>query len=299
MVDELVDEALAPFGPGDEVELISTLAFPLPFQVISRMLGMPQGDTEQLRAWSHRLTATLDPILSEDQVRDAMHAATNMRAHLTEVIAWKRANPADDLLSRLIEHSDDGDALTDAELLDQVVLLFVAGHETTVNLIGNGTLQLLRHPGELRRLQRDPSLIGGAVEECLRFDPPVQMTRRITMAPFEAAGVEIPPGQFVLAMTAAANRDPARWGEDADRFDITRDGANHHLAFGSGIHHCLGAALARMEGQVAIGALASRFPDVALAGEPVHNGRVVLRGLDALPISLSPRSHPVTSVRRP
>ena len=282
MVQELVDEALTPVGRGERFELISTLAFPLPFQVITRMLGMPDGDTEQLRDWSHRLAGTLDPILSEEQVREALDSALKLRAHLTEVIAWKRANPADDLLSGMIEQSDDGDALTDQELLDQLVLLFIAGHETTVNLIGNGTLALLRHPAELERLRRDPSLIGGAVEECLRFDPPVQMTRRITLEPFEASGTTIEPGVFVMAMTAAANRDPERWGDDADRFDITRPGANHHLAFGSGIHHCLGAALARMEGQVAIGTLAQRYPGLELAEEPVHNGRVVLRGLDAL-----------------
>lgn len=284
-VQALVDTALADLGPGDEFDLIEKLAFPLPFQVISHMLGMPEGDTEQLRDWSHELAGTLDPILSEDQLRSSMTSAMHMRAHLTEVIAWKRANPADDLLSGMIEQSDDGDALTDEELLDQVVLLFIAGHETTVNLIGNGTMQLLRHPDELQRLRDDPSLINGAVEECLRFDPPVQMTRRITMAPFEAAGHTIPPGTFVMAMTAAANRDPARWGDDADEFDITREGANHHLSFGSGIHHCLGAALARMEAQVAIGTLAARYPDLALAGDPVHNGRVVLRGLDALPLT--------------
>lgn len=283
-VQSLVDAAVADLGPGDEFDLIETLAFPLPFQVISHMLGMPDGDTDQLRDWSHRLAGTLDPILSEDELRDAIHAAEKMRAHLTEVIAWKRANPADDLLSGMIEQSDDGDALTDGELLDQVVLIFIAGHETTVNLIGNGTLQLLRHPDQLERLRNDPSLIGGAVEECLRFDPPVQMTRRITMAPFEAAGHTIAPGTFVMAMTAAANRDPARWGDDADDFDITREGANHHLSFGSGVHHCLGAALARMEAQVAIGTLVERHRSLAMAGDPVHNGRVVLRGLDALPL---------------
>lgn len=283
-VQALVDEALAGIGPGDELELIETLAFPLPFQVISSMLGLPDGDTEQLRGWSHQLAGTLDPFLSDDQLRSAFLAGVQMREHLTEVIAWKRANPADDLLSGMIEQSDDGDALTDLELLDQVVLIFIAGHETTVNLIGNGTLQLLRHPDQLARLRDDPSLISGAVEECLRFDPPVQMTRRITMAPFEAAGHTIGPGTFVMAMTAAANRDPDRWGSDADELDITREGANHHLSFGSGVHHCLGAALARMEAQVAIGTLVERYPGLGLAGDPVHNGRIILRGLDALPL---------------
>ena len=282
-VQRLVDEALDATGPS--FDLISALAFPLPFQVISFMLGMPEGDVDELRSWSHTLAGTLDPMLDEEQIEEAFRASIAMRGHLTDVIRWKRANPADDLLSGMISQSEDGDALTDSELLDQVTLLFIAGHETTVNLIGNGVLQLLEHREQWERLVDDPSLVVGAIEECLRFDPPVQMTRRITMAPFEARGTVIGPGEFVMAMTAAANRDPARWGDDADEFDIVRHGANHHLSFGSGIHHCLGAALARMEAQVAVGTLASRYPDLHVAGERQHNHRIVLRGLDALPLA--------------
>ena len=284
-VQRLVDEALEGLGPGDHFDLISTLAFPLPFQVISHMLGMPESDdTAQLRDWSHTLAGTLDPIFDESQIRRAFEASVAMRDHLTEVIAWKRANPADDLLSGLISKHEDGDQLTDQELLDQVTLLFIAGHETTVNLIGNGTLALLEHRDQWDRLVSDPDLIGNAVEECLRFDPPVQMTRRVTTAPYEVRGQEIPAGEFVMAMTAAANRDPARWGDDADDLDIGRQGASHHLSFGSGIHHCLGAALARMEGQVAIGTLAARLPGLVVDGELVRNHRIVLRGLDELPL---------------
>lgn len=283
-VQRMVDEALADIGSGDTFELISTLAFPLPFRVISFMLGMPDGDTEQLRDWSHTLAGTLDPVLDDAFYEEAFAAAQAMREHLTQVVAWKREHPSDDLLTGMIEQHEDGDALTDEELLDQLELLFIAGHETTVNLIGNGMLQLLRHPDQLDRLSNDAGLLPNTVEECLRFDPPVQMTRRITMAPMELGEHTIEPGEFVMAMTAAANRDPKRWGEDAESFDIGRDGANHHLAFGSGIHHCLGAALARLEGQVAIGTLVDRFPDLALDGEPVHNGRIILRGLDALPL---------------
>lgn len=283
-VQRLVDEALAGIEPGNTFDLIPTLAFPLPFQVISFMLGMPDGDTDELRDWSHTLAGTLDPMLDQAQIERAFDASRAMRAHLTGVIAWKREHPGDDLLTGMIAESEDGDVLTDDELLDQVTLLFIAGHETTVNLIGNGVLQLLTHRDQFERLVDDPSLVANAVEECLRFDPPVQMTRRITMAPFEVRGTTIQPGAFVMAMTAAANRDPARWGDDADEFDIGRAGANHHLSFGSGIHHCLGAALARMEGQVAIGSLAARYPDLALAADPVRNNRIVLRGLDSLPL---------------
>lgn len=190
----LTDEMLADIGPGDEFELISTLAFPLPFQVISHMLGMPGGDTEQLHDWSHTLAGTLDPIVDPQTMPDVVAAAEGMTAHLTDVVAWRRDNPGDDLLSGMIAKAEDGDELSDEELLDQLLLLFIAGHETTVNLIGNGALQLLRHPDQLRRLQQDASLINNAVEECLRFDPPVQMTRRITMEPFEAQGQQIDPG---------------------------------------------------------------------------------------------------------
>ncbi|MGK2929190.1 MAG: cytochrome P450 [Acidimicrobiales bacterium] len=283
-VQELVDAALEGIAPGDDFDLIATLAFPLPFQVISLMLGMPAGDADELRDWSHTLAGTLDPMLDEAQIERAFDASLSMRDHLTSVIAWKREHPGDDLLSGMIAESEDGDSLTDEELLDQVTLLFIAGHETTVNLIGNGMLQLLTHRQEFERLVEDPSCVTNAVEECLRFDPPVQMTRRITMAPFEVGGVTIEPGAFVMAMTAAANRDPARWGDDADDFDVGRSDAKHHLSFGSGIHHCLGAALARMEGQVAIGSLATRYPDLAVAQDPVRNNRIVLRGLDALPL---------------
>lgn len=283
-VQRLVDEALTPIGPGDPFDLVGTLAFPLPFQVISHMLGMPDGDADELRDWSHTLAGTLDPMLEEQQVRRAFEASIAMRTHLTDVVMWKRANPGDDLLSGMIAQHEDGDALTDDELLDQLTLLFIAGHETTVNLIGNGTLALLEHRDQWDRLVADPGLAVGAVEECLRFDPPVQMTRRITLAPFDVGGTEIAPGEFVMAMTAAANRDPDRWGPDADELDITREGANHHLTFGSGIHHCLGAALARMEGQVAIGTLTARFPELEVHGELVRNGRIVLRGLDAFPV---------------
>ncbi len=283
-VQGLVDDALADIGPGDRFDLVETLAFPLPFQVISLMLGLPDGDTAELRDWSHTLAGTLDPMLDEDQIRRAFRASQSMREHLTAVVAWKRANPADDLLSGMIAQNEDGDALTDEELLDQLSLLFIAGHETTVNLIGNGMLALLEHADQAVRLRAEPDLITNAVEECLRFDPPVQMTRRITMAPYEVRDVTIPAGEFVMAMTAAANRDPERWGPDTNAFDIGREGANHHLSFGSGIHHCLGAALARMEAQVAIGSLLDRYPGLDLDGEPVRNNRIVLRGLDVLPL---------------
>ena len=286
-IEQLVDDALdRATNAGPVWDLVPELAFPLPFQVITDMLGMPDGDRDEIRDWSHTLAGTLDPVLSEDQMRAAFAARENMDEFVTEAIAWKRQNPADDLLSGLIAAEEDGDRLSEIELLDQVVLLYIAGHETTVNLIGNGTLALLRHRAELERWQADPDLDRNAVDELLRYDPPVQFSRRITLAPYRIDDVDIAPNTFVMTNLASANRDEAKWGPTADRVDLRREGASQHLAFGSGMHHCLGASLARLEGSVAIGRLIRRFPDLDLAGEPVHNGRLTLRGLDSLPLDL-------------
>jgi cytochrome P450 len=176
-VQELVDGLLAEMAGAAEVDLIRDLAFPLPFAVISELLGMPDSNRAQLREWSHTMTATLDPIVTVEQARAAIEASDHMLEHVLAALAWKREHPADDLLSALIAAEDDGDVLSEDELLDQVVLLYIAGHETTVNLIGNGTYALLRNRAELERWQADPSLDTNAVEELLRFDSPVQFSR--------------------------------------------------------------------------------------------------------------------------
>jgi cytochrome P450 len=285
-IQTLVDDALDSMAARGKADLISDLAFPLPFTVISEMLGMPDGNRDEVRGWSHTLTKTLDPILSPEEVDAALLAASNMQAHVQDVLAWKRDHPADDLLTGLLAAEDEGDRLSEIELLDQVLLLYVAGHETTVNLIGNATLALLGHPDQLARLRADPELDGGAVEELLRYDSPVQFSRRITTADLDVAGTTIPAGTFTLTCLGSANHDGARWGPTADQLDITRPDAGQHMSFGNGIHHCLGSSLARTEAQVAIGTLVRRFPDLALAGEPERNGRVVLRGLESLPVTL-------------
>jgi cytochrome P450 len=284
-VQDLVDEALDRVSAEATWDVVEELAFPLPFQVISEMLGMPDGDRDQIRAWSHAITKTLDPILAPEDVKEAFTASRAMSDHLDEVVTWKRAHPADDLLTGLVEAESDGDRLSPEELRDQVVLLYIAGHETTVNLIGNGVQALLRHPDQLRRWRDDPGLDATAVDECLRYDAPVQMSRRVAMQDLEVAGHAIPAGTLVMTHLASANRDPAKWGPTADRFDVGRPDASQHLTFGSGIHFCLGAALARLEGQVAMGTLIRRFPRLEQAGEPVGNGRITLRGLDSLPVS--------------
>ena len=287
-VQELVDDALAAVAArGHHMEVIADLAFPLPFQVISEMLGMPEADRDQLRDWAHTLTLGLEPVLAQLHMDDILEASDHMQEHVLDAIAWKREHPADDLLTALIDAENDGERLTAEELVDQVVLLFVAGHETTVNLIGNGTLALLRNRAQMERWQHDPAIGAGAVDELLRYDAPVQFSRRVTTAEIDVDDRTIAQGSFVFIVLGSANRDPAQWGDGADTLDLTRTGAAQHLAFGSGIHHCLGAALARLEGRIALGSLTTRFPGMELAtDEPRWNGRLTLRGLDTLPVSL-------------
>ena len=269
------------------MDVIGDLAFPLPFRVISEMLGMPPGDQDELRDWAHTLTLGLEPLLAIQHMDEILTASDHIIEHVLDAIEWKRAHPADDLLSALIAAEDDGDRLSPDELLDQVILLYIAGHETTVNLIGNGTYALLRNRAQLERWRDDPALDANAVDELLRYDCPVQFSRRVTTSELEIGGRTIEQGVFVLTCLASANRDPAKWGDDAQELDLTRAGAAQHLAFGSGIHHCLGAALARLEGRVAMGTLIRRFPGLELAtDEPAWNGRLVLRGLDRLPVTL-------------
>jgi cytochrome P450 len=289
MVQHLVDATLDPIADRGRMDLIGELAFPLPFTVISEMLGMPAADRDQLRDWSGKMVKMLDPVLSPDDAREALIAGDHMFSHVGEVIEWKRSHLADDLLSAMITAEEDGDTLTTQELIDNVGLLFVAGHETTVNLIGNGMLALLRHRDQLEAWHGDPSLAGNAVDELLRYDSPVQFSRRIVTKPLSIGDAAIEPGTFVMTCLGSANRDPAVFGDDAATVDLRRPSASRLLSFGSGIHHCLGAALAKMEAQVALGTVVRRFPDVEMATDAVTwNGRIVLRGLAELPLSWEP-----------
>jgi cytochrome P450 len=289
MVQRLVDDTLDGVADRGQMDLIRELAFPLPFVVISEMLGMPDADRDQLREWSGKMVKMLDPIISPDEAMAAMEAADNMFGHVGEVIEWKRKHPADDLLSAMITAEEDGDMLTTDELGDNVGLLFVAGHETTVNLIGNGALALLRNRGQLEAMQADPSLDANAVDELLRYDSPVQFSRRILTKPLTVGATTIEPGKFVMTCLGSANRDPDMFGADAAELNIRRPTASRLLSFGNGIHHCLGAALAKMEGQVALGTLVRRFPDLELQDSEAHwNGRIVLRGVNDLALSWSP-----------
>jgi len=282
----LVDSMLDAAEQTGRVDLVDALAFPLPFAVIAEMLGTPPADHERIRQLTGTVVRSLEPVV-DPAVASAITAAdSELRTIAADMIAWKRANPADDLLTALIDAEDDGDVLDDEELIAQTLLLYIAGHETTVNLIAGGTLALLRHPVQLALLRDDPALITNAVEELLRYDSPVQASRRITTEPVSISGVTIPAGAFVMASLGAANRDEGFWGPDAAELRLSRGNARQHVSFGGGPHHCLGASLARLEASIALAQLAARFPGLALDGQVAWNGRINLRGPAHLPVSL-------------
>ena len=284
-VEKLVGEALDQIADGGTVDLIDALAFPLPFTVISLMLGMPETDTARLRGLSSVVVRSLEPVPDEDTVRAIVQAEIELAELATEAIEWKRKHPADDLLTALINAEEGGDVLSDEELRAQLILLYVAGHETTVNLIGNGALALLRNPDQLALWRERPDLDENAVEELLRFDSPVQMSRRVTLEDYPVDGAVIPAGSFVIASLASSNHDEAQFGPDAEQLRLDRPNARQQISFGSGVHHCLGAALARLEGRVALAQLIRRFPDLTVAGDVEWNGRINLRGLATLPVA--------------
>jgi cytochrome P450 len=281
-VTELVDAALdrieRRITEDGRADLVAELAYPLPFTVICEMLGMPDTDHARLRDLAGTLVRSLEPVTDPELINAIEGADLELSERIAEVIAVKRRAPGDDLLTALIQAEADGDVLTDEELISQVVLLYVAGHETTVNLIANGAIALLGHPDQFALLAARPDLAGNAVEELLRYDTPVQQSRRITLSPHRVGDKDIPAGSFVLASLASANRDPEFWGPGADQLRLDRPNARQQVSFGGGPHHCLGASLARLEGRVALGRLVQRFPTLTLADPITWNGRLNLRG---------------------
>jgi cytochrome P450 len=286
-ITSLVDSMLDAMAGQGRVDLVEALAFPLPFTVIAEMLGTPPADHERIRQLSGTVVRSLEPVADPALVAAIAAADAELTVIAADMIAWKRSNPADDLLTALITAEDNGDALSDDELIAQTLLLYLAGHETTVNLIAGGTLALLRNPGQLALLRNNPGLAESAVEELLRYDSPVQASRRITLEPVTIRDTTIPAGAFVMASLSSANRDEFFWGADAAEVRLSRDNAHRHVSFGAGPHHCLGASLARLEASIAFARLTARFPGLALDGDVTWNGRMNLRGPAHLPVSLS------------
>jgi cytochrome P450 len=288
IVDDLLD-AIADLGSDATVDLVATFALPLPFTVICELLGVPEPDRASLADQFARL---LVPTTTEVEFIDAKRASDAVVAMLVDLVAAKQVSPADDLVSALISARDGDERLTSQELLSTIFQLMVAGHDTTASLIGNSVVALLRHPEQLEGLLADKAKLPTAVEELLRYDAPVpHSTFRYTTELVSLGGVEIPAGAQVIISLAAADRDGGHY-EHAEELDIGRD-VSRHLAFGHGVHHCLGAPLARMEGQLALGMLFRRFPSLALAVTPEdlhwsHGDGLVLRGLSALPVIPGP-----------
>ena len=282
-IESITADLVERLARGREADLIAEFAYPLPVIVIAEMLGVPARDRAQFQEWSAVTVRGLDPFVdaaTQEAVFDARDALTG---YLRGIIAERRQEPAGDLITAMIAARETGDFLSEGELVAMCNLLLVAGHETTVNLIGNGTLALFRNPDQLDRLRREPALIRTAVEELLRWAPPVYWTGRVALDELDLGGRRIAPNQSVIGMLAAANRDPEVF-EDPDRLDLGRD-PNPHFAFGRGIHFCLGAPLARLEAQVALPMLLERFPGLRLAGEPEPRPTLNLRGLARLPVA--------------
>lgn len=280
LVDGLLDEAARRGG----LELVEDFAYPLPVTVIAEMMGVPLEDRDRFQQWSRVLAASLDPIQPAERLRQTEPARVALTDFFRDIIERRRREPREDLVSALVAAEEQGDVLTEQELLVMCNLLLIAGHETTVNLIANGTLALLRNPEQLERWRAGEVADETAVEELLRFDGPVQLTGRVPVEDIEVGGRSVSRFQPVIALLGAANRDPAAFAEPG-RLDLGRQ-PNQHFAFGRGIHFCLGAPLARLEGQIALGSLVRRFPGVRLAGEPRWRDQVVLRGLESLPVGV-------------
>ena len=281
LIDELID-AVAPRG---QMDLVRDLAYPLPATVITELLGAPPGQRDNFKRWSDGILSFQGSgVVSAERIEHSQRHLLEMRAYLTELIAGRRSQPRDDLLSRLVEAEMEGDRLTSPELLVICVTLLTAGHETTTNLIANGVYTLLRHPEQMQALRRDPQLMPGAVEEVLRFEGPLQRNPRRAAEAFEFGGQQLKRNDYLLPLLGAANRDPEVFPEP-QRFDVARQ-PNRHLAFGGGIHFCVGAALARLEGQLALNTMLRRLPGLRLNAEAVEwEPHTLFRALRALPVA--------------
>ncbi len=281
MVDELLDDVL----DKNEVDLLEEFASPLPVRIICNLLGVPAEDWGRFRVWSDAMARGLDPdfLLSDEIVADRDAAVVQFADYFYELLAYRRKHLGDDLLSRLVEVEEGGSMLTEAEMLSTCILLLVAGHETAVILLSGGALALLSHPDQMNRFRTDPGLHRTAIEEMLRYVTPVQMTARAMTEDCEFGGTRFVAGDYAILLLASGNRDPRQF-EDPERFDITRS-PNNHLGLGFGIHHCLGAPLARMETQVALATLVRRAPRMALTVDRIsYKSNIVMRCMESLPV---------------
>jgi cytochrome P450 len=280
----LVDRLLDGLEAKSKVDLIEDFAAAIPIEVIGNLLDVPHDEREPLRDWSLAILGALEPVVAPDVFARGNKAVKDFLSYLEGLVARRRAkpgNPDRDVLTRLIQGEDNGERLTEKELLHNCIFLLNAGHETTTNLIGNGLVALQDHAREKQRLVGDPTLIKTAVEEMLRFESSNQLGNRVTVEPVELGGIAMPAGTPVTLCIGAANRDPAQFA-DPERLDVGRT-PNRHLAFGTGAHQCAGMALARLEGAVAISRFLARFPNYSLNGAPVRGGRVRFRGFLSVP----------------
>jgi pimeloyl-[acyl-carrier protein] synthase len=284
-IEALTDNLLDAIQDTHKLDLIADLASPLPVTVIADLIGVPHEDRPTFQRWSQALAFTLE-LVDDPQIYDAASVVTEeFSAYLRDLIAERRKHPQEDFLTALIAAKEHDDVLTESEMIATIILLLVAGHETTVNLIGNGTQALLHHPDQWEKLKADPSLVRNAVEEMLRYDSPVQLTARIAHEDVTVDGQAIPKGGQVALLLGAANRDPQQF-PDPDKFDITRTGADKHIGFGNGIHFCLGAPLARVEAEIAFKSILRKLPNLALTDQaPTYRSTYVLRGLASLPLT--------------
>lgn len=281
-VEVLVDEILDGVEQGGGMDVIDDLAYPLPAYVICELMGVPASDRDTFRGWSGDVAPILDPSTSPEMLQKAMGTVAQFGVYFWGQIEERTKDPGDDLLSAMVHATVEEDRLSPEELIGLCVLIFIAGHETTQNLIGNGLYALLRHPDQLELLRSDPSLTKGAIEELLRFDSPVQLTGRAATEDIEVSGTTIPKGEEVIMLLGAGNRDPEAF-DDPERLDITRQKTSV-LSFGAGAHFCLGAGLARLEGQIVFDKLLARLPRIELAEEPEYRPTMTLRGLKALKV---------------
>ena len=270
------------------LDLVGDLAYPLPVEIFSAWLGMPDESTPQFRHWTSWVARSRDP-MPPDERAEFYAALDSMHDYLAAQAEARRRAPTGDLLSYLVHTEDDGDELSHDELMAQLITLYMAGHEPTASLVATGILALLRHPSQLDRLRADPDLLRNAVSEVLRYDGPNQFVRRITTQPTRLGGVEVPAGAVLYVGLASANRDPRRWGPDADAVVVDRDDASQHVQFGGGAHACLGSHLARLQAERILAAFLRRLDGLELAGDPVWSTRMFIRGLHALPVRCSVR----------